>query len=194
MPKRIIIVRHGQTAHNKAKILQGHLDTPLDETGKIQADKAALLLKDEVIDVVYSSDLKRAMETAHATMKHKINKPVFSTPLLRERYFGKFQGMTFKEIGVHLSKFGEQGNFSFEGKEQEYGVETEQEIRKRVIEFRKLLEHHKGKTVAVFSHGGFIRHLLTAFGVNKEQVKSMYIPNATPFVLIKKGDTYILQD
>ena len=47
MPKRIIIVRHGQTVENKQKILQGHLDTLLDDDGKKQAQAAAELLKNE---------------------------------------------------------------------------------------------------------------------------------------------------
>jgi probable phosphoglycerate mutase len=47
MPKKIIIVRHGQTAHNKNRIMQGHLDTDLDETGRLQAIDAAKLLANE---------------------------------------------------------------------------------------------------------------------------------------------------
>lgn len=191
MPKKIIIIRHGQTAQNKGKILQGHLDTDLDETGRSQALKAAGLLKDEVIDVVFSSDLKRALQTAKAAAK---NRHIHTTPLLRERYFGKLQGMTFAQIGEYLSRFGEQGNFSFKGRETEFGVETEEDVSRRIDEFRKILENHRGKTVAVFSHGGFIKRMLKAYGVNKENIDTMYIPNATPMVLIKKGDTYILEE
>ena len=64
MPKRIIIVRHGQTVENKQKILQGHLDTLLDDDGKKQAQAAAELLKNEKIDLFFSSDLKRSYHTA----------------------------------------------------------------------------------------------------------------------------------
>lgn len=191
MPKKIIIVRHGQTAHNKNKILQGHLDTPLDDTGLKQAYEAQKLLKNMKIDAVYSSDLIRAKQTASTAVK---GKNIHTTPLLRERYFGKLQGLTFGQIGEYLSKFGEQGNFSFRGREKEFGVETEEELINRINQFRKILESHKNKTVAVFSHGGFIKRLLKAFGVNKENIDTMYIPNATPMVLVKKGNTYILEE
>jgi probable phosphoglycerate mutase len=191
MPKKIIIVRHGQTAHNKNRIMQGHLDTDLDETGRLQAIDAAKLLANETIDVTYSSDLKRAMQTAQAAIS---GMPIRKTPLLRERYFGKFQGMTIDQIGQYLSKFGEQGNFSFQGREKEFDIETEEEIVKRIEEFKKILDTHRGKTVAVFSHGGFIKRFLKELGVKKDNIDTMYIPNASPMVLIKKGDTYILEE
>lgn len=191
MPKKIIIVRHGQTAHNKNRIMQGHLDTDLDDTGRSQALDAAKLLAGEVIDVTYSSDLKRAMQTATAAIK---GMPIKPTPLLRERYFGRFQGMSIEQIGQYLDKFGEQGNFSFQGREKDFGIETEEEIVKRIEEFKKILESHSGKTVAVFSHGGFIKRFLKEMGVKKDNIDTMYIPNAVPMVLIKKGGTYILEE
>ncbi|OGK62280.1 hypothetical protein A2334_02370 [Candidatus Roizmanbacteria bacterium RIFOXYB2_FULL_38_10] len=193
MPQKIIIIRHGQTANNKKRILQGHLDTPLDEEGKAQSHRAAKILKNRKIDVVFSSDLIRAFQTAQIVTKG-IVKHIKRTPLLREKYFGKFQGMTFDEIGSYLTKFGEQGNFSFRGREKEFGVETEDEVIERITEFKKMLVTHKGKTIAIFSHGGFIRRLCIVFGIPKEKIEKVYIPNATPMVLIKKGNTYILEE
>ena len=69
MPKKIVIVRHGQTEYNVKDILQGQLHVPLDEIGLIQAEKVAEKLQDELFDVVFSSDLKRAMQTAHPIVK-----------------------------------------------------------------------------------------------------------------------------
>lgn len=194
MPKKIIIVRHGQTAHNKNKILQGHLDTSLDEIGVSQAHEAAVMLKNEFFEVVFSSDLRRSAQTAEiATKHHEI--PAILTPLLREKYFGKMQGMSIAKIRANfgLDKFGEQGNYSFAGREEELGIEKEEAIIKRIIEFKKLLTPYQGKTVILFSHGGLIRHMLRMFGIPKEVTKTMHIKNAAPLVLIKKGETYILE-
>ncbi len=60
----IILVRHGQTDYNVEGRLQGHLDSPLNETGLAQADKLAEYLKDVPIDVCFSSPLSRANTTA----------------------------------------------------------------------------------------------------------------------------------
>lgn len=191
MPKKIIIVRHGETDYNSKNILQGHLDIPLNETGLEQARQAAEQLKKEKIDVFFTSDLQRALKTAQLSHAHH-GKPLHITKLLREKYFGKLQGMTFDQVGEYISKFGEQGNFSFNGHEKELGVETEEEVLARIGQFKKILAAHEGKTVAIFSHGGFIRRFLAAFGV--KGVETMNIPNAMPMVLIKKGDTYFLEE
>lgn len=150
MPQKIIIIRHGQTAENKKRVLQGHLDTVLDEDGKKQALEAAELLKGEVIDAFFSSDLRRAYHTAKAVISKHNGKKIYTTRLLREKYFGKFQGMTFKEIGDYLPKFGEQGNFSFRGKEKEFGVETDEEVKGRIREFKKFFLLIKEKRLPYF--------------------------------------------
>ena len=193
MPRKIIIVRHGQTDYNIKKIMQGHLDIPLNETGNVQAQKVANILKNEKIDVFFSSDLQRALRTVKVVLKHH-KKPFHITKLLREKYFGKLQGLSFEEIGEYISKFGEQGNFSFRGREKEFGIETEAEVIERIRQFKKLLVQHKNKTIAIFSHGGFIRRLLIYLGLPKKRVKTMYIPNAIPMVLIKKGSFYVLEE
>ena len=117
----------------------------------------------------------------------------FSLTIL-EKYFGKFQGATYKEIGSYLPKFGEQGNFSFQGREKEFGVETNEDVDERIRQFKKILETHKGKTVALFSHGGTIRRMLEVFGIPTSVIEKMYIHNAAPVVLIKKGETYVLKE
>jgi probable phosphoglycerate mutase len=62
---RIYIVRHGQTEENKQKIIQGHLDTLLNPEGERQAGLVAEALKAIPFDACYSSDLRRAADTAN---------------------------------------------------------------------------------------------------------------------------------
>ena len=66
MPKKIIIVRHGETQDNVERRFQGWIDTPLNETGLSQAQAVADRLKGEIIGAIYTSDLSRAKQTAEA--------------------------------------------------------------------------------------------------------------------------------
>ena len=64
-PTRILAIRHGETAWNVDTRLQGHLDIPLNDTGRRQARHLArALLGRQPIDAIVSSDLSRALETA----------------------------------------------------------------------------------------------------------------------------------
>lgn len=68
---KLIIVRHAESKANVKGIRQGQkIDTPLSKLGKEQAKKVAERLKNEKIDAIYSSDLKRAKETAEEIAKH----------------------------------------------------------------------------------------------------------------------------
>lgn len=58
----IYLIRHGETNENRNKIIQGHLDTLLNEDGRLQAGMVGRAMKEVPIDVLYSSDLKRAAE------------------------------------------------------------------------------------------------------------------------------------
>ena len=89
-------VRHGETAWNIDRRLQGHLDVPLNEVGRRQAGQVAEALANERFDAIYSSDLSRAMDTARA-IAARCGGEVQGTERLRERNYGIFQGLTHKE-------------------------------------------------------------------------------------------------
>lgn len=61
---RVYIVRHGETEHNRQGIVQGQLDTPLNDTGVEQAQLAADALEDVPFGVAYGSDLQRARKVS----------------------------------------------------------------------------------------------------------------------------------
>lgn len=80
----ILIIRHGQTAWNKKKRLQGHSDIPLNEEGRLQALTLAKTLQIEPLDVIFSSDLQRARQTANEIARyHQLT--VHTDQALRER-------------------------------------------------------------------------------------------------------------
>lgn len=91
MTKTIYIFRHGQTDYNVARRVMGQLDIPLNDVGRIQAAELANKLETATIDVIYSSPLTRAIETARA-IADKIGAPIITDARLMERNNGKLQG------------------------------------------------------------------------------------------------------
>lgn len=94
----IVFIRHGQTDVNKDNRLQGALiDAELNEAGREYAKKAAENFDESKFDVVYSSPMKRAIETAKIFTKNK--KEINLDKRLLEFDFGEWDGMRMEEIG-----------------------------------------------------------------------------------------------
>src|SRR3989344_166472 len=96
---RIIIVRHGETLENIQDVLMGHMPGTLSELGIEQARKVALRLKDERIEYIFSSDLKRSLDTANHIKEYHPYAVFEITNKLREVDMGAWQGKTKKELG-----------------------------------------------------------------------------------------------
>ena len=94
----LILTRHGETVLNKQGILQGHLPGELTDEGIMQAKKLAKRLKDEKIDAIYSSDLKRAADTAKEIAKLHPDAGFHLVKELREGDSGSFTGKKSSEV------------------------------------------------------------------------------------------------
>ena len=94
---RLIIWRHGQTEWNATDRIQGHADVGLDDIGRAQAAAAAKHIAAGHPDVIVSSDLRRAADTAGA-LAAVTGLTVRLDPRLREQYFGDWQGLTNAEV------------------------------------------------------------------------------------------------
>lgn len=141
----ILLARHGQTDWNRNRRLQGQADRPLDAVGRRQARKLATSLDGEAIDVIYSSDLQRARDTAAAVAGPR-GLPVLEVPELREKDFGSWEGLTDIEIRERFprSAFGSWGD-----------GETTEAVTARVLDaLAAIAVRHDGATVLVVSHGG----------------------------------------
>lgn len=92
---RLLLVRHGETALNAARVLQPP-DTPLSARGAAQARALALRLASEPIAAIWSSDLPRAWQTAEAIAG---GRAISSEPLLQERNFGDLRGQAYDALG-----------------------------------------------------------------------------------------------
>ena len=152
-PTRIIAIRHGETTWNVDARIQGHLDVPLNDTGRRQAALLAQALADEPIAAIYASDLSRAWETAQC-LARALEVDVTSEKGLRERCFGDFEGKTFAEIEVLLP---EQA-MRWRKRDPEFappGGESLLNLRGRVIEAaERLAAEHPGELIALVGHGG----------------------------------------
>ena len=97
---KIYFVRHGETIWNKEKKIQGRSDIPLNEYGKELGMITAQALKDIPFDIVYSSPLIRAKETAEILVKDR-NLVIHEDNRLVEMSFGEGEGESLPEIHAH---------------------------------------------------------------------------------------------
>ena len=101
METHVYLVRHGETAWNRERRFQGHQDVPLSPAGLFQAERLAQRLKSETFDAVYSSDLKRAVQTAEIVAR-ELALPVVTLKGLRERSMGEWEGLTQEEVAARF--------------------------------------------------------------------------------------------
>jgi probable phosphoglycerate mutase len=147
---RVILVRHGETDWNVARRIQGGgSDTPLNERGNRQKDCLALRLKGENIGAVYSSPLKRALDTAQAIARYH-NLEVVVEPSLREIDVGELEGASVLEMGKHLD---EVLTGHGQGMPRMPGGESIQHVQTRVWgTVKRLAEKYPDGTLVVVSH------------------------------------------
>lgn len=158
------IVRHGETIGNTQKIIQGHSDTELTENGIAQAHAIREELGHINFIAVFSSDLGRAISTAGIFLKDK-KIALNTTPLLRERCFGKY------ETGLYNNMFEANKEFhdlleSLPHEERRVSklsddIECDAELWERFSLFvKETAPKYAGENVLVISHGGFMKALL----------------------------------
>ena len=151
---RILLIRHGLTDDNLKGIAQGHRQVPLNETGRHQARELASRLTAEhlVTDVIVSSDLSRAAETAQI-IAAAINAPVVYDPQWRERGLGELEGQVVGMEGIWLAAMGEH---------TPPGGESLTHFVQRIHTALCALgaQHPTAATILVVAHGGPLRNIL----------------------------------
>lgn len=159
MLTKMLLVRHGETIWNHAYRYQGHTDIELSETGRKQAKLLAAELKNEKVKAVYSSDLKRAYETA-TILASPHNLPVQVTKELREINFGEWEGMTYPEIMEKYKDLAAEW-YQSPGQVRLPGGENFEEVKERSYNtVLDLLQQNDPGTIIVVAHGGTIRTII----------------------------------
>lgn len=150
----ILLARHGETDWNSERRWQGHADQPLNEVGREQARELAGTLAGRSIDVVYSSDLVRAHETA-LIVAERLGLPVEGDAGLREVDVGDWSGRLVAEIEAADP---EAFQLWRQGRKAWNGGESYEEMGARVVgAVLRLAARHPGETVLIVTHGGSIR-------------------------------------
>lgn len=148
----LILVRHGETAWNRERRMQGQTDTALSDIGRAQAAALGLRMKEAHIDALYSSDLSRAYDTAAAVAVHTGHE-IRKEPLLRERTFGIFEGLTYDEMGGRYPE----AHARFLSRDPDYAVpggESAREFYERSLDcLTDIARSHAGEIVMVVTHG-----------------------------------------
>lgn len=158
----ILLIRHGETAWNRVRRLQGHIDIPLNDAGLRQANALGAALSSELPVAIYSSDLQRARATAQPVADaHDMT--VLHEPALRERCYGGFEGLMYDELAARYPEAFAQWrtrdlHARFPAGERE--AETLMEFHQRSVDIvTTLSQRHQdckeGKLVIV-THGGVL--------------------------------------
>lgn len=160
--KRMLIVRHGHTAWNGEGRIQGTSDIALDPVGREQAVEAAKALREVHPDVVYSSDLSRAADTAH-TIADACGVEVRVEKRLRERAYGPWEGLTRAELQDRYPE--EYAAWLARKPFQLSGIEVPEDVAARGAAVLADIAERLGAedTAIIVGHGGATRQAIAGF-------------------------------
>lgn len=187
----ILLIRHGETAWNAERRLQGHLDIPLNDEGLRQAAALGRALRSENLDVIFASDLQRAMQTADA-----IAAPLAMTVAidagLRERCFGGFEGLPYADIHAHFPE----AHAAWQAREPDArfpqgqnAPETLREFSQRAVDTVIRLASLGHRRIAIVSHGGVLECIYRAVhGIGFEPARDFDILNASLNRIVWDGE------
>lgn len=160
----LYLVRHGETEYNRRQIMQGRrINSSLNATGRRQAEALGRRFADVPLDALYTSSLRRAIETADAVAAHHEGIPRYRLEDLDEMSWGVYEGEARSpELQAFLDEIRghwDRGHFGYCVEEGESILDV-QTRGLRAIEH--IVTRHPGETVLVVSHGRFLRVLLAS--------------------------------
>lgn len=167
---RLYLIRHGETAHNRNRIMQGHEEVPLNDTGIEQAARLGRRMAELPLDHIYASDLRRAAMTA-AIMAGITGRPLTYHEGFRERHPGELSGISYDEAQAFFT-------------DPDYhppGGESVPDFAGRVQQaFDWLVQQEggRGRSVAVVTHGMVCAaYLSQCVGLDMEHILGKTWPN-----------------
>lgn len=155
MATRLILVRHGITDWNVQKRYQGHSNTELNETGREQARELAQKLHDKKLDIIYTSDLNRAYQTALILADGR-NIPIHTTAQLRECGFGIWEGKTFEEMLACCPEEVDRIKLDPLHAVRTGGESREQLFTRVAKAIQEIANQHPNQTVLIVGHEGSV--------------------------------------
>ena len=172
-----IVIRHGETDWNREQRFQGQIDVPLNATGQQQAQRLATALAGERFDLLLSSDLQRARQTA-LPLEQALGRAALVQPGFREQGFGVLEGLDVPTIKTRHPELWAQ----WLRHDADYALPEGESVRRfhaRVLAaMRDLAQAHAGKTLLLVTHGGVLDMLWrTAHGLSLHGPRECAIPN-----------------
>jgi broad specificity phosphatase PhoE len=183
--KQIYLFRHGETDWNAEERFQGHTDVPLNNRGRAQAQGLVPTLRPFSLEILLSSDLSRAKETAEIVALGLGGIPIEIDARLREAHLGGAQGLTHAEIEA---KYGGElvhrwRSWQATDADVSYpGGETGTAVVSRVFAaLEEFLNRTDRERVGVATHGGVIRRVMAR--LLPEGSDPVPIPNGVVYAL-----------
>lgn len=185
MSAYLILLRHGQSLFNEQNRFTGLMDVELSENGVKEAKKAAVLMKKYDVDALFTSKLKRAINTADIVISDKKVLERFCDDALNERDYGDFSGQNKDEV---KSRFGEEKFFAVRRGffDKPANGESLKDVYDRVSHYfeKNILPIIKqGKSVLVVAHGNSLRALIKLLeNISDDEISKVEIKTASPIV------------
>jgi broad specificity phosphatase PhoE len=174
MQTNLYLIRHGQTATNRAQIIQGWDSEPLNARGRRQAELTGARLAEANIDALYTSPLGRARETADIIGQAIGLRPIVITGL-REMNTGNASGLHGAQFMIRYPRLWwawlrDDARLAFPN-----GDTLADFYRRSADTIAELATRHRGQAVAVISHGGtisgYLSHLIDGRGSNRAAIR-----------------------
>ncbi len=183
---KFLIIRHGFSKTNAARIFAGDTDAPLTEQGILQGKLACeYVFANFKVDAIYSSDLSRAVYTVKP-LSDLTGIPVIKKKSLREMHCGVWENVSIetlaKEYGEQFKRWGEVDDTATPENGESWSFVAERIYRA----FLDIAKENEGKTVVVATHGVAIRTLRGKYSnipMNEWKEKIPYAPNASVTVV-----------
>jgi probable phosphoglycerate mutase len=175
----LIVIRHGETDSNREHRFQGQLDVPLNDTGRLQAERVAARLAGEPFDAVRVSDLQRARQTA-APLAGLLGLLPEADARWREQSFGEIEGMQVRTLHLEHPLLWQR----WAEHDADFALpagESARQFHARILgALRALGDIHPRARVVLVTHGGVLDMLWrTATGESLHGPRRCAIPNAS---------------
>lgn len=154
MMKHIYILRHGQSVANAQRFIAGQHESPLSELGIAQAEQAAKTAAEQKVDLLVSSPMQRARQTAEIIARQLGDQPevIQTIPELIERNLGELEGQHYSDTAL--------GSGNTIAAEKVPGIEPIKQFYDRTKYALELIRDLPGKHILVVCHNGTGRMLL----------------------------------
>lgn len=180
---KILLIRHGETAWNAVRRLQGHIDIALNDEGVRQAQALARALAEEPLAAIVSSDLQRAVQTAKAACAYHCLS-VLQDAQLRERAYGVFEGMLYADIErqypLEFAAWQSRDADAVMPHGDRIAESFRQFYQRCIAAITEWAERYPDQTVAIVAHGGVLECAYRAAkGMSLDSPRDFQVRNAS---------------